>query len=162
MKANRIAPVIAWPQILQWLTRSVIVLGLALGLIACRTSNRQGARQVHSAEGNQAKLELNEGKKWVVAEPMMAHIRTLEQEVRDFERTPGGDETVLARKIQEDLGRLVTNCSMEGKAHDQLHKWLMPLLGVSAEYAQATDARVQAEKLQEIKKSLQVFHSYFE
>ncbi len=93
---------------------------------------------------------------------MMVHIHTLEKRLQDFERTPGGDDAVLAQEVQEDLGRLVTNCTMEGKAHDELHKWLMPLLGVSAEYAKATDPSVQQEKRQEIRESLQVFHSYFE
>jgi hypothetical protein len=70
-------------------------------------------------------LELNDGKKWEVAKPMMVPIRNLERAVEDFERTPGRDHAVLATEIQEYLGRLVTNCTMEGKAHDELHKWLM-------------------------------------
>lgn len=51
---------------------------------------------------------------------------------------------------------------MEGKAHDELHKWLMPFLGVTAEYSKATEPLVQQAKLQEIQESLRVFHVYFE
>ena len=161
MQANAIAHVTVCPQIRKLLPHVLILLALVLGPIACSTSNRESAGRVHSKHANYDALELNQGKKWVVAEPMMVHIRNLEKQVQDFERTPGGDDAVLAREIQENLGRLVTNCTMEGKAHDELHKWLMPFLGVSAEYAKATDPRVQQEKLQEIKESLQVFHSYF-
>jgi hypothetical protein len=144
------------------LPRIAIYLALALGPIACSTSSRDGAGTVHPAHANHGTIELNGGKKWVMDEPMMVHIRNLERDVQDFERSPKGDDVALARQIQDNLGRFVTSCTMEAKAHDQLHKWLMPLLGVSAEYAKATDPQVQREKLQEIKASLQVFHSYFE
>jgi hypothetical protein len=55
----------------------------------------------------------------------------------------------------------VTNCTLEGKAHDELHKWLMPLLGLPAEYTKATDPQGQAELLGKIKQSLALFHEYF-
>ncbi len=162
MVPNAVARATARLEMRKWLPQMVIVIGLALGPIACSTSNRATTGRVDSASANHAGLSLNEGKKWVLAKPMMVHIRNLEKEVQDFESTPGGDETVLARHIQENLGRFVTNCTMEGKAHEELHKWLMPLLGVSAEYAKATDPRVQQQKRQEIQESLEVFHSYFE
>jgi hypothetical protein len=139
-----------------------MVLWLILGQIGCSTSNRERAGKVHSPHTNLAALKLNDGQKWVVAEPMMVHLRNLEREVQDFERTPGGDDAVLAREVQDNLGRLVTNCTMEGKAHDELHKWLMPFLALSAEYSKATDPPVQQQKRREIQESLQVFHLYFE
>lgn len=92
----------------------------------------------------------------------MVHLRNLETAVQDFDRTLGSDHAGLAAQIQEDLGRLVTNCTMEGKAHDELHKWLLPFLALSTDYAKATDPQVQQQKLQEIKKPLRVFHEYFE
>ncbi len=140
----------------------LIVLALVLASTACSTSKRERAGRVHSAAASYAALELNDGKKWVVAKPMMVHIQNIEKQVQNFESTPGGDDAVLAKEIQENLGRFVTNCTMEGKAHNELHKWLMPLLGLSAEYSKATDRRVQQEKRQQIEESLHVFHSYFE
>lgn len=149
-------------QVRQLLPCVLIVPALILGPVACSTSNRPRASEVHSAPATHAALELNEGKKWVVDKPMMAHLLNLEKAVRDFDQAPGGNHAVLAQDIQQNLGRLVTNCTMEGEAHDALHKWLMPFLGVTAEYSKATDPAVQQAKLQEIKESLQVFHVYFE
>ncbi len=144
------------------LPRMLTLLALVLSPIACSTSNRERAGLDHSAHASYAALELNDGRKWVLAKPMMVHIQDLEKRVQDFERTPGRDHAVLAKDIQENLGGLVTNCTMEGKAHAELHKWLMPFLGVTAEYAKATDPLVQQSKLREIRESLEVFHSYFE
>lgn len=162
MKANAVAGLKACRQVRQWLPRVLVVPALILGPVACSTSHRPSASEVHSAPATHAALELSAGKKWVVDKPMMVHLLNLEKAVRDFDRTPGGDHAVLAQDIQQNLGRLVTNCTMEGKAHDALHEWLMPFLGITAEYSKATDPLVQQAKLQEIKESLQVFHVYFE
>ena len=162
MKAYAMADATTWPKWLKLFAGLVIIPGLALGLIGCSTSNRGSASPAHSAHANHATLELNEGKKWGVAKPMMVHMRNLEESVRDFDRKPGRDHAVLATEIQENLGRLVTNCTMKGKAHDELHKWLMPFLGLSADYSKATDLQVQQQKLNEIKHALLVFNEYFE
>jgi hypothetical protein len=163
MKANTVVCVTSCPQVRKLLLGVLVVLALILGPMGCSTSNRSSAAGgIHSTNPHYAALELNEGKKWVVAKPMMAHLRNLEKEVQDFEKTPGADDAVLAKQIEENLGRLVTNCTMEGKAHDELHKWLMPFLGMSAEYSKATNPVVQREKRQEIKEALQVFNLYFE
>lgn len=146
----------------QLLPNWLLLLGLTLGLLGCSTSHRGSSGGDHPGHGKAASLELNEGKKWVVAKPMMVHIRNLETAVQVFDRTSGHDHASLAAQIQDDLGRLVTNCTMEGKAHDELHKWLMPFLALSTDYVKATDPQVQQHKLQEIKQALRVFHEYFE
>jgi hypothetical protein len=84
--------------------------------------------------------------------------RNLEEAVQDFESTPGRDHATLATDIEDNLGRLATDCTMEGKAHDELHKWLMPFPGLSAAYSSATDPQVQPQKLHEIKQALVVFN----
>jgi hypothetical protein len=140
----------------------LLIVGLALGPIACSTTKSGSTGPVHSPHSTNATLELNDGKKWVVVKPMMVHIRNLEKAVQDFESTPGQDHAALASTIQENLGRLVTNCTMEGKAHDELHKWLMPFLRLTADYSKATDPRVQQEEFQEIKNALAVFNAHFE
>lgn len=140
-----------------------MVIALAVGLSACGKAHHARDDGARRASTYQASLELNNGRKWVIVPTMMVHLRALEQAVRDSEQQrPGPDHAALAAEIQEHLGRLVTNCTMEGKAHDELHKWLMPLLGISAEYAQAADPQVQEAKRQQIKESFVVFNAYFE
>ena len=140
----------------------LMISGLALGFSGCSTANHGATTTAHTAHAQYATLELNEGKKWVVAKPMMAHMLNLERAVRGFDRNPGRDHAALATEIQDNLGRLVTSCTMEGKPHDELHKWLMPFLGLSADYSKTTDPQVQQQKLQEIKQALLVFYEYFE
>lgn len=145
-----------------YLWNLLVILGLGLGPIACSTSKPDSTGPENSKHDTYTTLELNNAKKWVVAKPMMVHIRNLEKAVQNFGATSGLDHATLAATIQENLGRLVTNCTMEGKAHDELHKWLMPFLGLTAEYSKTTALRVQDEELQEIKNALAVFNAHFE
>lgn len=147
---------------LRFLSGAALVLGLVLGPAGCSTRRSGSASPAPAAPARYARLELNDGKKWVVDKPMMAHLRNLEQAVVEFDRTPGKNHALLASEIQEHLGRLVTHCTMEGKAHDELHKWLMPFLGLSADYSKAAELQVQRQKLQEIRHALRVFNEYFE
>jgi hypothetical protein len=138
-----------------WLGALLASAWLPLVLSAC-------APVRHSSTPAHSELALNEGVKWVVHTNMMAHLRNMERAVQDFERSAQRDHTVLAGSIQDNLGKLVTNCTMEGQAHDELHKWLMPFLGLSAEYAKATAPGLQQQKFAEIKTALTVFNDYFQ
>ena len=158
MRDNGSDRVAGWSKRRKLLPGLLLICGFTIGPIGCSTPHRGSPGTDHPAQGNHASLELNKGKKWVVAKPMMAHLRNLEAAVKNFDTTPGRDHAALAMEIQENLGRLVTNCTMKGKAHDELHKWLMPFLGLSADYSKATDPQVQQQKLQEIKQALLVFN----
>jgi hypothetical protein len=143
----------------------IAILALALGLSACRQPSplpdpEAHARAPHDAHG--PPLELNHGKKWIVPSPMMEQVRTIEKAVRDLDAAPTKNHAALAAAIREHLGQLVTKCTMEGKAHEELHKWLMPFLGLSEAYFKATDPSVQEKKFREVQQSLAVFNEYFE
>jgi hypothetical protein len=141
----------------------LLALGMGFGPLGCSTTQKTGSdASAHEETHANTPLELNQGKKWVVDKPMMAHLRNVEKAVQDSERTLTRNDAVLGAEIQEHLGRLVTNCTMKGKAHDELHKWLVPFVGLSGEYANTTDPQVQREKFQEIKNALVVFNEYFE
>lgn len=94
----------------------------------------------------------------------MVHLRNIESDVKQFqaENTTSQDHTTLATAIQENLGRLVTNCTMEGPAHDALHEWLLPFIAVSTDYSTASELGDQQKKFQEIEQALVAFNTHFE
>lgn len=138
------------------------VSSLVLVSAGCATRSQRTTADSHSVRPHHGRLELNGGKKWVVDKPMMAHIRKIENRVLETNRKPVEDHAALAAEIQGDLGRLVTNCTMQGKAHDELHKWLIPFLATAQEYNDATERAVQERQLGRIKQELLVFNEYFE
>jgi hypothetical protein len=64
--------------------------------------------------------------------------------------------------IWGQLDTLVAGCTMTGPAHDQLHTWLIPLMGSVKNLAAAdgvSDARMEVS---EITKTLHAFDDFFE
>lgn len=138
---------------LRQLISSLTIAGLVWGTAGCQsTAHHHGGKP----------LELDRGQKWSVPTPMMSYLRNIEQAVQNFDQQPGQNSATLAKTIQDNLSGLVTHCTMEGKAHDELHKWLIPFLALSDDYAKATNPQVQEAKRQEIKQSLAVFNSFFQ
>ena len=95
-------------------------------------------------------------------EDMMNHMRNLEQDVRAMDALPQKDHAALAAKIDAHTKQLIASCTMDGKAHDALHDWLMPFLKLNKEYAAATEEETRSAKFMQIKELLAVFHERFE
>lgn len=73
-----------------------------------------------------AEIELDNGKKWQVNTEMAAHIEAMETDVANYRS--GDDITQLQTSLKENISQLSSKCTMEGKAHDELHKWLVPFI----------------------------------
>lgn len=95
-------------------------------------------------------------------EAMMIHMRGLEKDVKAFEASAQKDHAALAAKIDGHTKQVIATCTMEGKAHDALHDWLMPFLQLNKEYAAETEDAAKAAKFKAIQDSLAAFHERFE
>lgn len=104
-------------------------------------------------------IVLNNGNKWKVEESMLIYIRNMEVAVNDFE---GNDYSTLAKTIDKNIRTLTENCTMEGQAHDELHKWLVPFIGLSEEFDVATEKREQEKIYKAFKSAFEEFNTYFE
>lgn len=107
-------------------------------------------------------IVLNNGEKWKVVDEMLAYIRNMETAVDDFENDSEKDYSALAQTIDKNIRELTSNCTMEGQAHDELHKWLVPFIGLSEEFDVATELDEQERIYQEFKVSFEAFNTYFE
>lgn len=104
-------------------------------------------------------IVLDNGNKWKVVESMLIYIRNMEKAVNEFK---GDDYPALAKTIDENITELTTKCTMEGPAHDELHKWLVPFIELSEKFDVATDVTEQEKIYQEFKASFETFNTYFE
>ncbi len=100
--------------------------------------------------------------KWPVPEGMMKHFRDLEQDIQTFATATEKDHAALAAKIDQHINNVISSCTMEGKAHDALHEWLMPFRQLAKEYAAATDPTIKSQKFQAMLESFAAFHARFE
>lgn len=110
-------------------------------------------------------IELDNGAKWKVVPEMMQHIKNMESEVNRFYETQHADMkdyTAVGINLQKNLDLLTSNCTMEGKAHDELHKWLLPFIDKVDGFNKLKDKDEAEKGAQEIKNTFTVFNTYFE
>jgi len=110
-------------------------------------------------------IELNNGDKWKVVSEMMGHIRNMESDINRFAETEHSDlkdYSQLGSSLQKNIDLLTSNCTMEGKAHDELHKWLLPYIDMVDKLNKSKNSDEALHTFEEIKSSYKTFNLYFE
>lgn len=110
-------------------------------------------------------IELNNGAKWTVVPDMMKYIRTMESDIKQFAESKKSDLKdfqQLGAALQKNVDLLTSNCTMEGKAHDELHKWLVPYIDLVSKLNKSENADEAKKVVEEIQTSYQTFNIYFE
>ena len=149
---------------------TILIPVISLFLFSCgNTSNEKSKEQTetvtheeHQHNAEIQTIELNNGEKWKVDANMITHIRNMENDVISFAKVEQKDYKSLSEKLQSNIDLLTSNCTMKGKAHDELHKWLLPFIELSRKFAVAAEKEEQEKIYQEFKKSFVEFNTYFE
>lgn len=150
-----------------------LILTFAVGsllLYSCgNSSNEKLNNQTEVAEHNDhhhddesEAIELNNGEKWQVDANMLTHIRNMENDVVSFAKVEQKDYKSLSEKLQSNIDLLTSNCTMKGKAHDELHKWLLPYIDLVKELSEAKDETEASKHFENIQISFTTFNQYFQ
>lgn len=107
------------------------------------------------------KIELNSGEKWKVKDEMMVYIRTMEKEVNTFATSNKKEYKTLAQNLQKNIELLTSSCTMTGKAHDELHKWLLPYIDLANHFSQAKTEMEEIKLFENIHASFITFNQFF-
>jgi hypothetical protein len=150
--------------IMKTLLKSTPLVILMLGLSACQRASRQDEAKVgsHAVASPATAADPQQPAKWPMPEAMMKPMRDMEQDIRAFAAAAEQDHAALAAKIDAHINQVISNCTMEGKAHDALHEWLMPFRQLNKDYATAPDAATQVAKFKALQEALAAFHERFE
>jgi hypothetical protein len=145
-------------------TTSLFVLTI---LLSCtNTTNKQVQTIPIVAENNIENtlgIQLNGGNKWKVVPEMLIHIRAMERDVTNFKiNNELANYKALAQNLQLNIDKLTANCTMEGQAHDELHKWLLPYIDDVAVLATIDTTTKATVKYNQIKNTFEVFNVFFE
>ena len=152
----------------------LVVSAILFSFIACKDESHHENHDDHEHQEEAVVQEenhhhdeieeivLDNGNKWKVVETMAVYIRNMEQAVNEFETLENKDYAVLAKTIDENITELTSKCTMEGQAHDELHKWLVPFIELSEEFDGATELVEQEKNYQKFKASFETYNTYFE
>mgnify|MGYP000125382713 FL=1 len=148
----------------------ILIPAIALFLFSCgNASNEKLNNQTEVAQHNDhhhddesEAIELNNGEKWTVDANMLTHIRTMENDVVSYAKVEQKDYKSLSEKLQSNIDLLTSNCTMKGKAHDELHKWLLPYIDLVKEFSEAKDETEASKHFENIQTSFTTFNQYFQ
>lgn len=132
---------------------------LSIVLIGC--SNEASTNEIVEKEqshDHSDDLELNNGERWKVVPDMMQHIKSMNKSVDDFN---GEDYKGLGLSLKDDLNLLTSNCTMTGRAHDELHKWLLPYIDLVNELNDSKSEELES-RYHKIVVSFEEFNEFFE
>lgn len=118
-------------------------------------------RAAHHHDESSETIELNNGEKWVVNEEMKPFVRTGSELVNAYIQEDQSDYKVLAEQLKDQNNQLIKSCTMKGKSHDELHKWLHAHLELVKKLEKQADAAKASGIVLQLKNSYQEYHQYF-
>ena len=115
----------------------------------------------HNHDADSEPIELNNGEKWIMNTEMKPYVLKGEELLLAYNKTNQTDYKKLGKQIEEQNDHLIESCTMEGKSHDELHKWLLPHLELVEELEKEGDPAKAKKIVDDLGKSYQQFHMYF-
>jgi len=149
--------------------KKTILLGLSVFLFwSCNNSSEKSATHqqeethpTHHHEESSEAIELNNGEKWVVNNEMKPFVSKGAELVYVYVQENKTDFKELATQLKDQNNQLVKSCSMNGKSHDELHKWLHPHLELVKELENESNATKASEIIAQLQYSYLQYHKYF-
>mgnify|MGYP001190523875 CR=1 FL=1 len=149
--------------------KKVIVFGMSLMLLgSCNNSTEKSTTHQetenhteHQHDESSEAIELNNGEKWLVNEEMKPFVLKGEELVNSYIQNNHTDYKALAQQVKDQNSQLIKSCTMDGKSHDELHKWLHPHLEIVKTLENETDATKANEIVSQLQYSYQHYHQYF-
>ncbi len=109
-----------------------------------------------------SKLSLDNGAKWKVNPEMMVPVRQMQSDIDKFAGKELSEYKTLAKDLTKANEQVIATCTMEGPAHEELHKWLLPFIDLVGQLSGATDLGTASENLLLVKDSMKEFDQFFE
>ncbi|WP_051568619.1 hypothetical protein [Crocinitomix catalasitica] len=99
--------------------------------------------------------------KWIIDEGMRVSVDTIKMELEAFNGESLEEYAVLSDELAYQTKSIITNCTMKGEAHDELHKWLIPFINLRKELIGINDVQEGAVIVEQLKTEIVVFETYF-
>jgi rubrerythrin len=149
---------------------TISITAISLYLFSCSNTFNEKSKQKtetvtqeeHQHNDEMQTIELNNGEKWKVDANMITHIRNTENDIISFSTVEQKDYKSLVEKLQSNIDLLTSNCIMKGKAHDELHKWLLPYIDLVKELSEAKVETEASKQFENIQTSFTTFNQYFQ
>ncbi|MDX1348914.1 MAG: hypothetical protein R3279_01640 [Putridiphycobacter sp.] len=148
-----------------------LYIGIVFAVITTSCTS-EGKKEVDSTEVKEKvvetvqsqtphELELNSGKKWKVDEGMTEAVVKIEKLLAEFNSNAVVDYQLLGDSIGAQTTKIIKSCTMKGKGHAELHKWLLPFLDLKKALVMTSSPAEGAALVEDIKEELTIYKNYF-
>lgn len=144
----------------------LLAAGFAFAATTCAAPTH--SHEAHAEHGAPATLQLNDGKKWETDAALRQAMDSLRQimaaslpEIHES-RLPVAGYSALARKVDSEVGNIVSNCKLEPKADAQLHLIVADLLTGSEQMAGKVKKAKRQDGVVKVVGALEKYASYFD
>jgi hypothetical protein len=140
----------------------IYVIALVV-LTATSCKNNANHNQTHTdAAIAQPTIELNDGAKWAVNAEMKPFILESESILNTYIASGSTDYKTLAKELADKNSGLIKSCTMDGKSHDELHKWLHPHMALIESLQDADNADAADKIINDLKSSFELYNQHFQ
>lgn len=140
-----------------------------LALWGCTNSTNKPTSHSHPAThteeqqaNNSSAIALDNGAKWAVNLEMKPFVQKGAELVNSYIQEKKTNYQELAKQLADQNDRLVKSCTMDGKSHHELHKWLHPHLEMVKRLEQETNIGEANKIVLQLQNSYQQYHRYFD
>lgn len=125
-------------------------------------SEQQKSEKNNTSEKTTIKFVLNDGKKWQMDEHTRTSIKNLDNLLnsQDVIKSVEGFNQ-FGKKMDDELILLIRSCTMDGKAHDQLHIFLGYFYPLVQSLKKASEISSAEKIVSEMKELFVQYHKYF-
>ena len=120
---------------------------------------KNNANQEHNSP---ASIELNEGARWLVNAEMKPFITESESILNTYIANGSADFKTLAKELADKNSGLIKSCTMDGKSHEELHKWLHPHMALIETLQEAENDDAANKIISELKSSFEIYNQHFQ
>lgn len=116
----------------------------------------------HDHQGDKTELALNNGAKWNADSVTQENVTEMQKLITSLNPSTLDNYHDAGNKIQENIQKLINNCSMKGPDHDALHLWLEPLLELNGELTKSKTIEEGASAFSAVRDQVNIYFQYFE
>ena len=156
--------------------QSIFLIGLFIMFLFACQNNPDPTKQVESTmkdkdtishrheetTGQSNTVKLNNGEKWIANTATKEGIKKMTALIKEFPAKPElNDYHSLKLKLETEFTLILKKCTMTGKAHTQLHNYLLPMKEMFIKL-NSQEIDICKESLNKIKQHLSEFEIYFQ
>ncbi len=134
---------------------------------ACNSGSGKNDEDVHATHETAADtaLSLNNGARWnadSVTTHNVVNMKTIADNFRIKPFPSLTDYQLLGADLSNGVNKLIKDCKMSGRDHDELHKWLEPVLKESNNLKTVADTATGRNLFRSLDGRIDAYNNYFQ